>query len=156
MAFFISFFTILIMWINHHHVFSHVKYIDGIFLFINGFLLMTVTVIPFPTALVAEHIRTDGAGVVSAIYSGTFFFNCLSFTVLWKYSSGKSGLLVAGVDPELVKSVHWNGMIGLVSYAIAMASAFFSAMISLLICFALALFYAVTGVQKHKSKGRQP
>src|ERR1700733_6269644 len=53
-AFITSFFTVLIMWVHHHAIFRLVKRVDVTLLFANGFLLMLVTVVPFPTAVVAE------------------------------------------------------------------------------------------------------
>ena len=54
LAFITSFFTVLIMWVHHHAIFRLVKRVDVTLLFANGFLLMLVTVVPFPTALVAD------------------------------------------------------------------------------------------------------
>lgn len=48
---FISFFTILIMWINHHGLFRLVHRIDSRFMFANGFLLFLVILVPYPTLL---------------------------------------------------------------------------------------------------------
>src|SRR6267154_1601546 len=52
-AFVTSFFTVLIMWVHHHAIFRLVQRADVTLLFANGFLLMLVTVVPFPTAVVA-------------------------------------------------------------------------------------------------------
>ena len=54
LAFASSFMTILIMWVNHHRIFTLVGRSDSRLLFFNGLLLMGVTVVPFPTALVAD------------------------------------------------------------------------------------------------------
>jgi uncharacterized membrane protein len=42
-AYLTSFMTILIMWINHHNLFSLVKRVDRPFLFYNGILLLFTT-----------------------------------------------------------------------------------------------------------------
>ena len=55
LAFLLSFFAILIMWINHHRLFELIRKTDSIFMMLNGFLLMLVTVVPFPTAVLAEY-----------------------------------------------------------------------------------------------------
>jgi uncharacterized membrane protein len=49
------------MRINHHRLFRHIHRTDDTFL-LNGLLLMTITIVPFPTAVVAAWIRLDGAG----------------------------------------------------------------------------------------------
>src|SRR6185436_12372826 len=57
LAFITSFFTVLIMWVHHHLIFRLVRRCDLTLLFANGFLLMLVTVVPFPTAVVADYLR---------------------------------------------------------------------------------------------------
>ena len=49
------------MWVHHHMIFRLVRCVDVTLLFANGFLLMLVTVVPFPTAVVAEYLRTPAA-----------------------------------------------------------------------------------------------
>ncbi|MFL5661933.1 MAG: TMEM175 family protein [Ktedonobacteraceae bacterium] len=49
LAFFISFATILIMWISHHVMFNLINKSDTPFMFANGLLLLLVTTVPFPT-----------------------------------------------------------------------------------------------------------
>jgi uncharacterized membrane protein len=56
-AYAVSFVTIGIIWINHHTVFMQIDRVDRRFLLINVLFLMMVAFIPFPTALVAAHIR---------------------------------------------------------------------------------------------------
>src|SRR5436305_12691532 len=55
LAFITSFATILIMWASHHSIFKLVYKSNTPFLFANGFLLLLVTTVPFPTSLVAEY-----------------------------------------------------------------------------------------------------
>ena len=57
-AFVYSFGTILIMWLNHHQMFNMVVKTSVRFMYANGFVLLTVTVIPFLTALLAQYIST--------------------------------------------------------------------------------------------------
>src|SRR5262249_53867686 len=64
-----SFFTILVMWANHHRIFDLVRRIDAPFLYSNGLLLLCVTVVPFPTALLAEYFRKPGGPVAAAVYA---------------------------------------------------------------------------------------
>jgi uncharacterized membrane protein len=68
-AFMLSFAAVLIMWINHHDFFKNLKAINSKFLFANGFLLLMVTFIPFPTAVLAGHINSPVANVSSGLFS---------------------------------------------------------------------------------------
>ncbi len=58
----VSFLTIGIMWLNHHTMLSAVTRVNRAVLVLNLFLLMGVVAIPFPTALVADHLTATGAG----------------------------------------------------------------------------------------------
>ncbi|HLY69163.1 MAG TPA: TMEM175 family protein [Puia sp.] len=60
LAFFIGFVTILICWINHNHALKYIYKVDDKFMWVNGFLLFMITLTPFPTAMLAESIRSDG------------------------------------------------------------------------------------------------
>ena len=63
LAFVTSFATILIMWVNHHRMFNFVRRVDARLLYANGLLLFVVTIVPFPTALVAEYFEIGRAHV---------------------------------------------------------------------------------------------
>src|SRR5205085_3090480 len=66
-----SFLTIGVMWINHHHVFTYITRSDRTLLFLNTLLLMMVAFVPFPTAVLAQFIRTDGARPAALLYGAT-------------------------------------------------------------------------------------
>ena len=87
LSFFISFATILIMWISHHTMFKLIDKSNTLFMFANGFLLLLVTVVPFPTQLVATYLTTPAAGVVCAIYASLFMIINLVFNLLWWLAS---------------------------------------------------------------------
>jgi len=144
LAFFIGFINILIMWVNHHYIFSYIRKTDSIFLFLNGFLLLTVTFFPFSTALLSEHIRTDHSAISAAIFAGSIFMNCLSFVLLWAYVSGPGGLLKKNTGSSVIKSIRRNGLIGLPLYIAAIILAFVNVWSSIAVCFMLGLFFSIT------------
>ncbi|MBI4650357.1 DUF1211 domain-containing protein [Candidatus Desantisbacteria bacterium] len=145
MAFLISFITILIMWVNHHNMFNHIKLCDQNFLFLNGFVLLTVTFIPYPTALLANYIKTDYADIASAIFAGAFLLNCISFNILWHYVSYEKRLLDENINPDIILKFKRNGLIGLPLYLIAILAAFINVTLSVGICTALAIFFSIAG-----------
>jgi uncharacterized membrane protein len=151
LAFFISFFTILIMWVNHHHLFSYIRRIDGPFLFINGFLLLTITFIPFPTALLAEYIQSPHADIAAAFYAACFILNCLLFVILWEYSAQKHRLIDKNLSPKLISAIRRNGITGLPLYLLAVLTAFFHVSLTIIICLLLAIFFAWAGSRKPKT-----
>ncbi len=95
----LSFATVLIMWTNHHKMFRLIRRSNHVFLMINGLLLMFVTLVPFPTALLAEHIAQPGGTAAAAVYSGTFVFIALLFNALWRYAAQGRRLLASEPQP---------------------------------------------------------
>jgi uncharacterized membrane protein len=87
LAFITSFATILVMWVHHHWVFVLVKKYDHLLCYLNGLLLLFVTFIPFPTALLAEYLLYPDAGIAANIYTGIFLAISLSFDMLWRHAS---------------------------------------------------------------------
>src|SRR3989441_11196149 len=70
-AFLMSFVVILIMWVNHHELLRMVRGVNYPFLFANGLLLLTVTFVPFPTAVLAANLATPDAEAAGALYPAT-------------------------------------------------------------------------------------
>src|SRR5205085_8686809 len=81
-AFLLSFGTVLIMWINHHGLFKHAHSADNRLLFANGFLLLVVTFVPFPTKVLAEYLDRRAANVAATFYCGTFILVSISYNLL--------------------------------------------------------------------------
>ena len=80
LAFLIGFLTILICWINHHHVFSYIKKTDSKLPWVNGFVLLLITFTPFPTAILAEYLETQGKFAM-AIFGFNYFL--ISIASYW-------------------------------------------------------------------------
>ena len=57
LAFFIGFFSILVCWINHHHICNHILRCDNNMQILNSLVLLVVVVVPFSTSLLAEYIN---------------------------------------------------------------------------------------------------
>src|SRR5260370_26453787 len=68
-AYLISFLFILIMWINHHWMLEHIIRVDGTFMLLNGLLLLGITVVPFPTNVVAQYVLTRSEEHTSELQS---------------------------------------------------------------------------------------
>jgi uncharacterized membrane protein len=138
-----SFLTVLIMWMNHHKLLRHIHRINHPFLVLNGLLLMGVTLVPFPTALLAEYIGHPGARTAAAVYSGWFVVISIFFNLLWRYPASRGRLLARDYDPVAVAAITRQYRVGPVLYAAAFVLAFVNVAVSVGLCFALAVFFAV-------------
>jgi TMEM175 potassium channel family protein len=151
LAFLTSFATILIMWINRHRMFTLVGRSDDRLMFYNGLLLLGVTVVPFPTSLVAEYLRHDGERVAALVFNGTYIFIAICFNLLWRSIAVRNRLLHRDADPAAVQAIFDAYRFGPLSYIVAFALAFVSVTSSLVFNLALAIFY---GVPHAVSRGR--
>jgi uncharacterized membrane protein len=144
-AFVSSFMTILIMWVNHHRMFTLIGRSDDRLLFYNGLLLMGITIVPFPTSLVAEYLRHDGQRTAALIYNGTFIGLAICFNLLWRTAAVKDRLLHPHADRRLVQRIFESYRLGPVWYIVAFILAFVSVTASIALNLILALYYALPG-----------
>ena len=144
-AYVLSFVTVLIMWTNHHKLFRLIRRSDHTFLVINGLLLMFITLVPFPTALLAEHLGQPGARMAAAVYSGTCVFIAVLYNVLWRYAAHHGRLLARGHDREAAAAITRQYRFGPLMYLAAFVLAFVNASASVGLCALLAAFFALPG-----------
>jgi uncharacterized membrane protein len=157
-AYVVSFLTIGIMWVNHHTLFGHLSRVDRPLLVLNLLLLMGVVAIPFPTALLAEHLtgRYRSGGVVAAVVYGVVMIAIsVSFNAIGMYMvrhpaalrSARSGELLRGAILQLgarpsagLRVPRWS--IGLLGYLVGtLVAALVSAAAALAVYGLLAVFY---------------
>lgn len=89
-AYVISFATILVIWVNHHSVMDNIKSFDGPLLYLNGFLLMVVAVIPFPTFLLAKYfVAGHDESAAALAYGIVLTLGSLSFSAINLYARSR-------------------------------------------------------------------
>ena len=81
-AFVLSFGVIFITWVNHHAVLKLVNKSSASFIYANGFLLLTVVFIPFPTALLGEFLLTDHAAPAVVLYDAVLAAQAIAWILL--------------------------------------------------------------------------
>lgn len=140
-AFVISFAFIGIMWINHHRLFTHIKRSDNGLLFLNLLLLLGVTAVPFPTAVLAQHFGQSDQRPAAILYHGTYFAIAIFFNVLWSYASHH--LLGKEADVSAAHTISAQYAFGPLLYLVCIALTWVNVPLSLLLNVALAVFFAV-------------
>jgi uncharacterized membrane protein len=139
----VSFLTIGIIWVNHHTVLGLVERADRPFLLANVVFLMCVAFIPFPTRLLAEHLREDGARAAALAYGITLTATAVMFSVVWFYAAIGRRLLRQDADPRRVTGISRSYLPGPWIYLAATLVAFVSPTASAVLYAAIALFYVV-------------
>lgn len=147
-AYVVSFATIGIIWINHHAVFGYVRRADRAVLFLNLHLLLWVTLIPWPTSLLAEYMLAGGENERAAalVYALTMTMMGAAFGSLWLY-------LQRGVKQPAARSRTRRFVIGTPIYAASIVLALVNAPACLAVNALLAVFYALPsgGAMPHVS-----
>jgi uncharacterized membrane protein len=142
-AYAVSFFTIGIIWVNHSAQYDRILRLDRTLLFLNLLLLFWVAFIPFPTALVAEQLRSGSAAsqhTAAAVYALVLLVMGFSFFLAWVYAARKR-LLPDDMSPEDVRQLLIRNMIGQFGYIAALIVAFWNAGASIAICGLVAAYY---------------
>jgi uncharacterized membrane protein len=145
-ALLISFATIGIMWLNHHRLFTLIRRVDTPVLLLNLWLLLGVAIVPFPTALIAGYLGHDGERLAAVVYAGNGLNIALAFWGLWMYSSSRArrpSLLRLPADHPQVRAIRAQYRFGPLFYVAAVALAVVNATAAMVLCGALALFFAL-------------
>lgn len=143
LAFVISFAFIGIMWVNHHRLFVHIRRIDHMLLVLNGALLLGVTAVPFPTAVLAQYLGTPDQKAATMLYNGTYVVVAIFFNVLWRYAASGHRLLGDEVDVAEVSKITRQYAFGPLFYLVCFGLAYINVAASLALNVALAIFFAV-------------
>jgi TMEM175 potassium channel family protein len=143
-AYVTSFLTIGIIWVNHHVMIGRLRETDHAILFMNLLLLMSIAVLPFATSLMAAYLReSNGQHLAAGIYSGAFLVMAVFFATLNAHILlVKHDKLTRPLSAERRRQILNRSVSGVVPYLIATALAAVSSYATLIICGALAVFYA--------------
>jgi uncharacterized membrane protein len=146
LAYLTAFITIAIMWLNHHALFDKIAHLDKSLAWTNLVLLLTVSVLPFPTAVVADYVRAGGidAKVAVSAYGLVSMVNGFSWLTAWHHLSRNPQLLNAPFDGAYALLERRRTAIGVATYAVATAVAWLAPVLALLLYLAMAVFYAAT------------
>jgi uncharacterized membrane protein len=141
-AYLISFFTIGIIWVNHHALISSIKTVNRTLLFLNLLLLMFVVAIPFATATVADYLSvpSDDTPLAMMLYAGVFLGMSVGFGAIFEWT-----LHGQRVYQPLSAEQHWAArrrfVAGGGAYAVAIVVALFSAITAFVIIGLVAVYY---------------
>lgn len=87
-AYVISFFTVGIIWVNHHALVSNIITVDRVLLFLNLVLLLFVVTVPFATNTVADYLSRGGfdSQVAVAVYGVVLTGMSIGFASMFEWS----------------------------------------------------------------------
>lgn len=132
-----SFATIGIIWLNHHAMFHDVQHVERATLTLNLLLLMVVSFIPYPTAVLGRYGPFRSSAV---LYGVVLTLLGITYNILWRHILRRK---LSSNSDDLGKT-RWRiqrNYVGPFGYPLGTAIAFISPRTAGLIYLALALFY---------------
>lgn len=113
LAFALSFFVILVTWINHHEMLRLICADCRRFQLANGFLLFYVSFVPFPTSVLASRLGGPDAGAAVTFYCSTFVVGSLAWHLLFAVIV-HDRLFRTEVDARTIRHLNRSIWMGLV------------------------------------------
>jgi uncharacterized membrane protein len=143
-TFAVSFLTIGVMWINHHTLFERIRFVDRRLLFVNLFLLMTISFVPFPTAVLGDYVQDADAGhAAAALYGINMLLVGLGFLGLWLRLLSRPELRVPNFTDDDVRQGIRRTIVGPFTYVAAILVSFISAPAALAMYGAIVVYFSV-------------
>jgi len=133
----LSFVSLGIYWVNHHHLFQAVRVVSGRALWANMLLLMFLSLFPFATAWMGEH---SFAGSTVVVYGVVLLLPPLAYRAL------VSALISApGQPPTLATAIGGDvkGQISIVIYVLALLVALVAPPVAVAMYFGVAAWWVV-------------
>ena len=118
LAYIVSFATIGAVWIGHAGITHYLHHVDWIVVRINLLLLLAVSILPFPTRLLAEFLRHQSGRRVAAVVLGVnLLLAVFLLSLLWR-AALRRGLVHPDVDEEEVSLLTRRLTPGLAGYIV--------------------------------------
>ncbi len=147
LAYLASFGLVGVIWVNHHQMFTRIAAVDTGLLWRNLALLLTVSVLPFPTAVLSnafQHGNRFDEMTASVFYALAVTLNSATWLALYHYLLMNERLLTRRVRPVFFASERRRALLGIASYLLAILVALWEPVASLVILCALPVFYGFT------------
>jgi uncharacterized membrane protein len=146
-AFVVSFISISGYWLQHHRLFPMLLRSDGWLLLLNLIFLLTVTFMPYPTAVLADRlVAGQQVSLAVAFYGIGQLLPALAMTVVFQYCIS-AGLFAPAARTRTLRRLTWLtwGAVGV--YAVSIGVALLAPIVSL-VYYALApVFWAIDGAR---------
>jgi uncharacterized membrane protein len=142
-AYLLSFLIVGIIWLNHHATINLLERTNHTLQVLNLLLLLPVSVLPWPTALLAEYAGGTASDqrIAVIVYGVVSSLMAISFNILWRYILRHPELHKPGIDPALLAVRNRRFNIGPFVYPVATAIGLVSAPVFLALMLILALLY---------------
>jgi uncharacterized membrane protein len=137
-----SFVMIGIHWVNHHYIFKLYERSDHLFALLNGFYLMCISFLPFPTAVLAAYIADPRYRQTAIVfYAIGLFMPAFSWLLIWLYASHDHRLVNRNLDDGFIAHLTRRYVLTNALYLAAVLLCLWNALAGLALCVGLTLLY---------------
>jgi uncharacterized membrane protein len=155
LAYVASFLYIGVVWVNHHSLFTRIANVDSGLLWCNLGLLLTASVLPFPTSELAFAMGKQGTAgdkdsalVLYAVISAVM---ALTWLIMFSYLQRHPHLLRDGVTAAFFRTERLRAIAGIIAPFVPVIIGRWYPLPALGLMVAMPVFYAVTaeGLKDH-------
>ncbi|MGW4774321.1 TMEM175 family protein [Nocardia sp. NPDC004278] len=146
-AYLASFLTIGIIWLNHHSFFGRLRHLDHVIRWWNLMLLLGVSILPFPTGLLAEYVvhgEQRDAAVAAAIYGIAGVIMTIPWAPMWWRLVRRPELFEPGFDAAFARREATRAYPGILIYAVCIAIGLVWPVVAMILYLLVGIFYAIT------------
>ena len=145
LAFLLSFVVILITWVNHHNALKLLHKSHPTLLYGNGFLLLTVAFLPFPTSLLGEYVLTPAAAPAVILYDSVLALQALGWTMITTAAT-KHALVKNEKAKEIIRSSKQYSYFAFILYTLCTILAYWFPLAMAIVVTATWIFWLVWGM----------
>jgi uncharacterized membrane protein len=144
----VSFFTVAVIWVNHHKIFKQIDRLDNGIFWWNAVLLLWTSFIPFPTAVLGDYPNNT---VSSVLYGLVMALMAVSFTLMRLYAIRNQNVLEASVNLKAFKKGTRNSLIfGPVMYLSGIALGFLNPLLAFAIYLGIPVYFIFSENKKQQ------
>lgn len=148
-----SFAVVLLIWVGHHRIVQPVRALDTRATFLNGLVLLLVTLFPFPTRTVGRFLGTGAAPAAVAFYAGYTGVLTGAMLLLTLYLRRRPWLLVdAGRGEAVLAGLLRRQVVAVAAYALLTGLAFVAARLALAGTVAMWVFWGIAVAAADESR----
>lgn len=149
-VFILSFTIILITWVNHHNALKLINKSSASLFYANGFLLLTVVVMPFPTSLMGDYILTDHAAPAVVLYDSVIILQSIGWILLSSASHKNNLSKNEKANLQIIKNGKY-GYFSFIFYSLCTVAAFWFPFAIAIITVIVWIFWLIYGIRiKHE------
>lgn len=144
----VSFFTVAVIWVNHHRIFKQIGRLNNGIFWWNAVLLLWTSFIPFPTAVLGDYPNNT---VSFVLYGLVMALMAATFSLMRLYAIRSQKVLEASVNIDSFKKGTRNSLIfGPVMYISGIVLGFLSPLLAFAIYLGIPVYFIFSENKKQQ------